>query len=49
MSEMKLVEVVKAGARASFRELIESGAEINQQDEQGWTPLNFSMEPIRSK
>jgi hypothetical protein len=42
MSEMKLVEVVKAGARASFRELIESGAEINQQDEQGWTPLNWA-------
>ena len=42
MSEMKLVEAVKAGARASFRELIESGAEIDQQDEQGWTPLNWA-------
>jgi len=39
MDEKKLLEAVKAGNHASVKELIESGADVNQPDKQGWTPL----------
>lgn len=42
MSEMELIEAVKSGNRESVRELIESGAELNRQDKQGWTALNWA-------
>lgn len=42
MSRSKLIELVKAGSRKEVEELIESGAEVNQTDEQGWTALNFA-------
>lgn len=42
MSEMDLIETVKSGNQDSVRELIESGAAVNQQDKQGWTPLNWA-------
>ncbi len=42
MSQMEFVEAIKSGNRASVEELIESGAELNQQDKQGWTPLNWA-------
>ena len=42
MSQMELIEAVKSGNTESVKELIESGAEINQQDKQGWTPLNWA-------
>jgi hypothetical protein len=42
MSDIELVEAVKSGNNASVRALIESGADINQQDKQGWTPLNWA-------
>lgn len=42
MSELKLIEAVKAGNRKEVERLIESGAEVNQADEQGWTPLSFA-------
>ena len=42
MDEKKLLEAVKAGNYASVKELIESGAEVNQPDKQGWTPLNWA-------
>ena len=37
-----LFDLVKAGDVAPVRELIESGADVNEQDENGWTPLNFA-------
>lgn len=42
MSESDLIEAVKAGEHATAKTLIESGADVNQQDERGWTPLNFA-------
>jgi hypothetical protein len=42
MSELKLIEAVKAGNAESIKQLIESGEDVNQQDEQGWTPLNWA-------
>jgi hypothetical protein len=42
MSEMELVEAVKSGNRDSIKELIESGTEVNRQDKQGWTALNWA-------
>ncbi len=42
MSQMELIEAVKAGNTESVKELIESGADVNQQDKQGWTPLNWA-------
>jgi uncharacterized protein len=42
MSDTQLIEAVKAGGLASVNELIESSADVNQQDEHGWTPLNWA-------
>jgi hypothetical protein len=42
MSDLGLIETVKSGDRAATEMLIKTGADINQQDEQGWTPLNFA-------
>lgn len=42
MSDLKLIEAVKTGNAYAVTELIESGADVNQQDEQGWTPLNWA-------
>jgi hypothetical protein len=42
MSDLKLIDVVKAGDYAEAEALIQNGADVNQQDEQGWTPLNFA-------
>jgi hypothetical protein len=42
MSEMELFEAVKTGNRETVRELIESGAEVTRQDNQGWTALNWA-------
>lgn len=42
MSQMELIEAIKSGNRASVEEMIEAGAELNQQDKQGWTPLNWA-------
>jgi hypothetical protein len=39
---MELVEAVKSGNAESVKQLIESGAEVNQQDKQGGTPLNWA-------
>jgi len=41
MSDVQLIEAVKSGNPA-VRDLVESGVELNQQDEQGWTPLNWA-------
>jgi hypothetical protein len=42
MSDLNLIEEVKAGNAKAVEALIESGADVNQQGEQGWTPLNFA-------
>ncbi|MFL6284934.1 MAG: ankyrin repeat domain-containing protein [Pyrinomonadaceae bacterium] len=42
MSEMELIEAVKAGDREAAKGFIESGAEVNRQDKQGWTALNWA-------
>ena len=41
MSDMALIDAVKTGDYEKAEELIRNGADPNQQDEQGWTPLNF--------
>ena len=42
MSDLSLIEAVKAGDYAEAEKLIQSGVDIHQEDEQGWTPLNFA-------
>lgn len=42
MSDLKLIDAVRSGDSATAAMLIESQTDINQQDEQGWTPLNFA-------
>ena len=42
MDDLGLIEAVKNGDKAAAEMLIKSGADVNQQDEQGWTPLNFA-------
>jgi len=42
MDNLQLIEAVKANNLASVKEFIESGADLNQQDEQGWTPLSWA-------
>lgn len=42
MSDLGLIEAVKNGEYAATEMLIKSGTDVNQQDEQGWTPLNFA-------
>jgi hypothetical protein len=38
----ELFEAVKSGNADMVKELIESGAEVNQQDKQGWTPFSWA-------
>lgn len=42
MIESQLIEAVKAENTARVRELIAAGAELNQQDEYGWTALSLA-------
>jgi len=42
MQNLGLIEAVKASDYAEAERLIKVGADLNQQDEQGWTPLNFA-------
>lgn len=42
MSQMELIEAIKSGSAASVKELIEAGAPLDQQDKQGWLPLNWA-------
>jgi ankyrin repeat protein len=39
---MEFIEAIKSGNRAAVEEMIAAGAELNQQDKQGWTPLNWA-------
>lgn len=42
MSELHLIDAVKTGELAKVEAALNSGADIHQQDEQGWTPLNWA-------
>jgi uncharacterized protein len=42
MSQMEFIEAIKSGNRAAVAEMIDAGAELNQQDKQGWLPLNWA-------
>jgi len=42
VNELQLIEAVKAANVTLVKTLIDSGANVNQQDEQGWTPLNWA-------
>ena len=42
MSQMEFIEAIKSGSRAAVAELIDAGADLAQQDKQGWTPLNWA-------
>jgi len=42
MADLSLIEAVKAGDHAKAQSLIQNGADVNQVEEQGWTPLNFA-------
>jgi uncharacterized protein len=42
MSYPELIEAVKEGDYELAMRLIKNGSEINQEDQQGWTPLNFA-------
>jgi hypothetical protein len=39
---MEFIEAIKSGNRSSVEEMVAGGAELNQQDKQGWTPLNWA-------
>jgi ankyrin repeat protein len=42
MSDVQLIEAVKAGDLATVTALLASGVDIHQQDEQGWSSLNWA-------
>lgn len=42
MSNLQLIDAVKTGQPAKVEEALNAGADIHQQDEQGWTPLNWA-------
>src|SRR5829696_517158 len=42
MSDLQLIEAVKTGQFSRVEEALNAGADIHQQDEQGWTPLNWA-------
>jgi hypothetical protein len=42
MSDLQLIDAVKTGRVAKVEEALNARADIHQQDEQGWTPLNWA-------
>ena len=42
MSDLQLIDAVKTGQLAKVEEALNAGADLQQQDEQGWTPLNWA-------
>jgi hypothetical protein len=42
MGDVQLIEAVKAGNLVTVEALLASGVDVHQQDEQGWTPLNWA-------
>ena len=42
MSETKVIEAAKNGERETLEKLLGEGGDVNEQDEHGWTPLNWA-------
>lgn len=42
MSGLQLIDAVKSGDLAAIEQSLQSGSDVNQQDENGWTPLNWA-------
>ena len=42
MSDLQLIEAVKTGQLTEVEKALNSGADVHQQDDQGWTPLNWA-------
>jgi ankyrin repeat protein len=42
MSNLELIDAVKSGNLAVVKDLIQAGANVNQQDEHGWSLLNWA-------
>ena len=42
MSEARLIEAVRSGDRAAVEDIVAGGADLNEQDENGWTLLNWA-------
>ena len=42
MSDLQLIDAVKTGQLAKVEEALNAGADVHEQDEQGWTPLNWA-------
>lgn len=42
MSSVELLDAVKSGEVKTVKDLLEAGADVNQQDKHGWTPLNWA-------
>jgi uncharacterized protein len=42
MSEMELIEAAKAGNASAVKQLLETGADVNHLDKDGWTALNWA-------
>jgi len=42
MSDWQLIDAVKSGQLAKVEEALNAGADIYQQDDQGWTPLSWA-------
>ena len=42
MTELQLIDAVKTNQLAKVEEALNSGADIHEQDEQGWTALNWA-------
>jgi hypothetical protein len=42
VSEHKVIEAIKAGDATALKGLLAAGANVNEQDEHGWTPLNWA-------
>jgi uncharacterized protein len=43
VSEKKTIEAVVNGDARALKDLLAAGANVNEQDEQGWTPLNWAV------
>lgn len=42
LTNTPLIEAVRSGEASKVKDLINSGADVNQPGEQGWTPLNWA-------